>query len=177
MSTAEHLLARLAKLQPQDRAWVVSQLSARQRGALMDLAQVEPSARVDRPSVARVHEPVVAQRAVDDAAAPADVFKSATASEVVAALGSEPVWLIRAVLTLDEWPWAEQFLEQLSPAIRTSVLQVSARTVAPVVRDMLIRQCVQRLRGATPEELAQRKPTLMERVRHMLIARRLALRS
>jgi hypothetical protein len=142
----------------------------------MDLAQLEPGAKSDVTPVARAPEPVV-PRAVDEVIAPADALKSASASEVAAALGSEPVWLIRAVLSLDDWPWSASFLEQLSPAIRTSVLQTSARSVTPVVRDMLIRQCAQRLCGATPEELVQRKPTVLERVRQLLIARRLAIRS
>lgn len=175
MSANDQLLARLAKLQPDDRAWIVSRLSARQRGALMDLAQSEASAQpaTTAPPVANV----VVPREPAAVFTPEQALRHAQASEMATILAAEPAWLIRGVLELESWAWSEAFLDLLPAATRASVMATTARAPTRAVREALLRHCAERLRSVHLEDRASSKPTLSERFGRMLVARRLALRS
>jgi hypothetical protein len=174
MSEQAHVLARLARLRPEDRAWLVRNLSSQQRQALMELAESEPAA------VEREAEDTLRQSEARDAIEPclsaAIALRAASAMDVGEVLAHEPAWLIRAVMSLEEWPWNEQLLQLLPAKMRVEVLQLPRCSLPIPVRESLILQCAQHLpasRVAAPTPTSQ---SILGRIGTMFVRRRLALR-
>jgi len=172
LDNGEMLLARLSKLDANDRAWLMGQLSAQQRAALMDLAQTET--QNDRSSASHV----ATREAMDELSAALRCIRAARADEVVETLSHEPAWLVQAVLALDEWPWKDEALRSFPSAVRAAVIQGRALAPSQQVRDALIRHVAANLPRAdsfSPKPSALRR--IVRRLERALNERRLTFRT
>jgi hypothetical protein len=176
MTESERVLSTLTNLCAEDRAWIVSKLSIRQRQALMDLANGESRAAPERSHVSP--PPVSADKGASNTKHDVhEALRRAKPGEIFALLHGEPAWFVAAVLALEEWPWKQELLEMLPPPTRSSVLQVTLRPVPEMLRKLLVERCVESLSNIDTNTAHETKSAWLERFRALLLDRRLAIRS
>jgi hypothetical protein len=95
MSTAE-LLARLARLDARDRAWLLGELPAAMRRELATLLADEPESP-----------------AAPAGAASPDTWESLDAQRLAGVLDGEPAWLVSAAIRGCEPRWRERLLQSM----------------------------------------------------------------
>ena len=167
---------RLSRLEAGDRAWILGQLSAREKAALMDKVCADTPAG----------DPARRASATEEVTAPPPVgyseserLRAANASAIAGVLRAEPVWVIAAVLSIEHWPWHGEFMQQLPAGLRSDVVQAlsSARRPSAAVCESLVRLAVKQLdieHSAAPPSLLR---SLLHRLEVMFVNKRLELRS
>jgi len=167
---------RLSRLEAGDRAWILGQLSAREKAALMDKVCADTPAG----------DPARRASATEEVTAPPPVgyseserLRAANASAIAGVLRVEPVWVIAAVLSIEHWPWHGEFMQQLPAGLRSDVVQAlsSARRPSAAACELLVRLAVKQLdveHIAAPPSLLR---SLLHRLEVMFVNKRLALRS
>jgi hypothetical protein len=105
----EDLLARLARLDAHDRAWLLGELPPALRRELVDvLADEEPEVKPVAPAGAGGWESLEPQRAAD-------------------VLGAEPAWLVSAATRGTDIQWRDRLLHSM-PAARRREIEINDRT-------------------------------------------------
>jgi hypothetical protein len=167
---------RLSRLEAGDRAWILGQLSAREKAALMDKVCADTPAE----------DPARRASATEEVTAPPPVgyseserLRAANPSAIAGVLRAEPVWVIAAVLSIEHWPWHGEFMQQLPAGLRSDVVQAlsSARRPSAAACESLVRLAVKQLdigHSAAPPSLLR---SLLHRLEVMFVNKRLALRS
>jgi hypothetical protein len=174
--TPRNSIDRLSRLEAGDRVWILGQLSAREKAALMDKVCADTPAE----GHARIIPITTASPSAGDSAI--ERLRAATAAGVARALRAEPAWLIAAVLSIEHWPWHGEFLQQLPTGLRSDVAQLSSNVrPSAATRESLVRHVVAQLdgeRAAVPASLLRSllRP-LLHRLEVVFVNHRLALRS
>ena len=174
--TPRNSIDRLSRLEAGDRAWILGQLSAREKSALMDKVCADTPA--DAPArKASATEEVTVPPPVGDSETRR--LRAANAGAIAGVLRAEPVWVIAAVLSIEHWPWHVEFMQQLPAGLRSDVVQSlsNARRPSAAACESLVRLVVSQLdieHGAAPPSLLR---SLLHRLEVMFVNKRLALRS
>lgn len=74
-----------------------------------------------------------------------DPLHAASTVQIQALLADEPVWLIRHVLALDDWPWRQNYLEALAPGQRERLMASRQAPLSGKAAERLRWQLAQRL--------------------------------
>ncbi len=74
-----------------------------------------------------------------------DPLLGASVAQIRALLADEPVWLVRHVLALGDWPWRQDFLAALEPAQRERLMASRLVPMRGKAAECLRRQLAQRL--------------------------------
>lgn len=173
LTRTDDLLTQLATLDGQDRTWLVSRLSSKQRAALMDLARAEPAAAATSESNAAAHETPAAQ--ADELSDAWYALRHARPEEIVALLADEPAWLVQALVSLDDWRWRSEVEQQLHSVLRPAGLHAVARPLPVRMRDALVRQCAAQLPRFGTVRPRSKRQRLLSRFATFLVERRLSL--
>jgi hypothetical protein len=172
--TPRSSIDRLSRLEAGDRVWILGQLSAREKAALMDKVCADTPAG----NPAR-HTPITitAPPPVGDSAM--ERLRHATSGAVARALRAEPAWLIAAVLSIDVWPWRSEFLQQLPAGLRSEIAQSlgNAKRPTDAVCDALVRLAIGRIEGERRPPRRSLVRSLLHRLEVVLVNKRLTLRS
>jgi hypothetical protein len=174
--TPRNNIDRLSRLEAGDRAWILGQLSAREKAALMDKVCADTPA----------DDPARRTSATEEVTAPPPVgyseserLRAANATAIAAVLRAEPVWVIATMLSIEHWPWHVEFMQQLPAGQRSDVVQSlsHARRPSAAACESLVRLVVKQLdmeHGAAPPTLLR---SLLHRLEVMFVNKRLAPRS
>lgn len=108
----------------------------------------------------------------------ADPLMTASAAQVGIALADEPIWLVRQVLALEDWPWRQEFLASLAPGRRERLTPTNG---APISVSGKLAECLRAhlssrlvtgdFDGATDQAVQASRnllPTLRQAVRRWL---------
>lgn len=99
-----------------DRRWVLERLDEKEQRFLGEhLAELRNLGIPGDPTlidVFRHPEPVAAD----------DQLRSASVAQIQILLADEPIWLVRHVLSLEDWPWRQDFLATLAISQRERFL-------------------------------------------------------
>lgn len=94
-------------LNDSDRRWILGRLDEDNRRVLAEhLAELET---LGIPADPRFVQAVLPTSETQDP------LRSASAAQMVAVLANEPLWLVRQVLALENWPWRQEFIARLTP--------------------------------------------------------------
>jgi flagellar motor switch protein FliG len=174
--TPHNSIDRLSRLEAGDRAWILGQLSAREKAALMDKVCADTPAE----------DPARRASATEEVTAPPPVgystsmqLRAANASAIAGVLRSEPVWVIAAVLSIEHWPWQAEFMQQLPAGLRADVVQLLSQTRRPSAAtcESLARLAVTQLDRERSPASASLLRSLLHRLEVVFVSKRLALRS
>lgn len=141
-ATDKRAALELHNLAPRDREWVLGRLPDAERARLAPLlAELDGMhIRFDLDSaalpLAAVSESPEAPAPASGGRSPQQEIRAAAAKDVARVLAAEPAWLVRAVLTVEAWPW-------LAPVC------------AALQQQGVLRQQAPRLSGAVPLPAAQ----------------------
>ena len=171
MKNPDEVLTQLSQLQDQDRAWLVGKLSTTQRAALMDLARVEGEAS----KAQEVQEKRAASASATEDARVA--LRYARPEEIAAMLADEPAWLVQTVLSLEEWRWKEEALQQLPQALRAAMSHQPAKPLPAILSNAIVEQCARHLPRYSSARPRTKMQIVLSRFGRFLVDRRLALRS
>lgn len=103
----------------------------------------------------------------------AATLETASADQMRRLLAEEPVWLVRHLLALADWPWRDDFLATLPASQRRRMTAAHRAPLAPRAAQSLLAQLTQRLAGAhrmTPsaQPLEAAAGGLLQRLRRTL---------
>jgi hypothetical protein len=146
------LLARLARLDPHDRAWLLGELPVSTRRELLEMLADEGGAPAP-------------------AATPPDVWDALDPELVAQALESEPAWLVSAATGDASRSWRQRLLHALGPRRRheMEIEDRAGRVLGPRARNLVLDACREHIAGAAgkrrPGEPGTRFAKLVERMR------------
>jgi hypothetical protein len=118
----------LVTLRDEDRVWMLERVTPRERSKLVPLVEEARALAValDRTTLRELTE---AQETVQRREEGSRI-DSAKPTEMFAVLGSEPEWLLCALLRARPWKWRDGFLELLGTERRLRVRRALAHTAA-----------------------------------------------
>lgn len=121
-------------MQPADRDWILARLPQAERALLDEHLQELRSLGIPA-------DPLLAQAAGAGAAdSAAAALRLADAGDMQLVLAGEPVWLVRQLLSMEDWPWRDAWLAGLPTAQRERLLSATAPALAPAAAAALLEQ-------------------------------------
>ncbi len=169
MKPQADLLGRLQQLNPQDRGWIMQQLSERERAQLLSTLDVPTPEVVST----KLHEvPAVAP------AEPKKTGTDKTLSRVeprtmAALLKHEPAWIAAIVLQGQDESWSGPVLDALPSLQRTEVERARAQSFGEELVRTVLRQVLEQCQGDVATASAFDR--LVERISASRSKRRLTL--
>lgn len=143
MNADRQTALRLHALPTADRRWILSRLPAGPRRELDGLLQelralgIPPQFNLD--GLGDMNEPAAA------VLTPSAALHAASAQQVHALIGDEPVWLQARVLGLATWPWQADFIAGLAPQRRAALARCAPVRLGTDLEQALLTQLAQRL--------------------------------
>jgi len=170
--TPRNSIDRLSRLEAGDRAWILGQLSAREKAALMD------KVCADTPAEGHARAPTTINTPPPVGDSGIERLRAATANAIAGVLRVEPAWVIAAVLSVEHWPWQGELLQQLPAGLRSDVAQLlSNRRPSAATCESLVRLVVTQLGGEHRPAPPSLLRSLLHRLEVVFVNKRLALRS
>ena len=169
---------RLGKLHPSDRAWILHQLSPRERSALMDIASADTALPIKGPATAAPDTTKVAASPAAEVDHVAET-RRADVGRVVEVLQWEPAWVVAALMSIESWPWSASALQSMPATLRADVTDLMRRPLNPTaaMRERLIAYFVDALQDVGNRPMPSRWQSLVRRAEAVLVRKRLVLGS
>lgn len=129
----------LHAMQPADRDWILARLPHTERAILDGHLQELRSLGIPA-------DPLLARAGGAGAAdSPAATLRLADAGDMQLVLAGEPLWLLRHLLAMDDWPWRDAWLAGLPTAQRERLLAGAAPGLAAAAAGALLQRTAARL--------------------------------
>jgi hypothetical protein len=140
---------RLAELAPEDRGWLLGQLSPAQRERLSSLVE-----RVLARGESAPGEPAGEPTSPRAPLGPEEVVARAGAAQVALALDGEPEWIVALLLARRTWNWSRDYLDRLDAReverLRAATRRVDA-AASPQVFEAAVAALARKLERVAPE--------------------------
>jgi hypothetical protein len=124
-----------------DRRWVLEHLDEEDRRILAEHLTELSSLGIPR-------DPTLIDAIKSPSRAAPTPMHVASAPQMQALLGDEPLWLVQYILALDDWPWRQAFLDGLTARQRKGLAAAEFAPLGPKLAECLRNQLEQRLRDS-----------------------------
>ncbi|MFZ6765894.1 hypothetical protein ACO0LM_02330 [Undibacterium sp. Di26W] len=126
----------------QDQRWILDQLSKDDQVTLRShLAELKDlGIPVDRSMLANL--------GISETGGKLDALQAASAADMQLLLSGEPVWLIKQVLSLENWPWKQEYLASMTSAQADKLKHMQLPQPGPRARQSLRSHLLQELKLA-----------------------------
>lgn len=171
MKPQAELLGRLQQLNPQDRGWIMQQLSERERAQLLSTLEIPEQA----PEVVstKLHEVQAAALAEPKKTGSERTLSRVEPRTMAALLKHEPAWIAAIVLQGQDESWSHEVLDALPSLQRSEVERARAQSFGDALVQAVLRQVLERCQGDVATASAFDR--LVERIGSSRTKRRLTL--
>lgn len=146
-----------------DQRWILDQLSKddqeQLRSHLLELKQLGIPA--DRSTLANL--------GISETGGKLDELQAARAADMQLLLKDEPLWLVKQVLSMENWPWKPEFIAGLNHVQADKLQQMQLQPAVAKAQEILRSHLLQQLRNSRTEnfnlpEDSIETPTRFERI-------------
>jgi hypothetical protein len=143
VNTADQVALTLHAMHPQDRLWLIAQLSDAEKTAIGEFVSNSSDSR-KKPT--RDFDLLIAREESALRPTPDMISRLLTldASQIAGALEHEPDWLVGIVLDAYHWPWHNAVLEHLGTDRKTRISRASSHITRPSIVDSILHNLYER---------------------------------
>lgn len=143
MNTADQVVLTLHAMHPQDRLWLIAQLSDAEKTAIGEFVSNSSDSR-KKPT--RDFDLLIAREESALRPTPDMISRLLTldASQIAGVLEYEPDWLVGIVLDAYHWPWHNAVLEHLGMDRKTRISRTTRHIARPSIVDSILHNLYER---------------------------------